>query len=447
MSKSRQRFRKPDKIMEEVHEVYKFHKKEPIVIIWGDPHFMGRPKLVEQVSDLLIEADLDIIFTAMLRADMVAKYPKIVEKMVKAGIVGYCMGIESPSEGELTSTKKGISNEIQRRAVKHLRKNHAVAGGTFVIGLPGQTKEEILTFSEYARNLGMTNAAFAIATPQAGSEFYDDLASQGRIFESDWTKYDQMHLVFRHDNLTGRELEELLTGCLGRFYALDIFLDDMIATQFRQYKGRMMTVKEAGDHFMERVDFIMNAGTDYQPEESAHFGKVFLEAQVNPYTKIRTSEIGIHNVVDLSRILRIFGDQKIQISLKHSGKPFVHYVIKTDHEKVHYLDTTAKGHNDATVNVEIHLEDLEFLSNGKKGHFAAKILARILRKSKLRALLKGAFALFSSFLEMKVENGRKGDNGSNRKIRLPNNFFENFAKADGWDPEKYSEIKQRNGSA
>jgi radical SAM superfamily enzyme YgiQ (UPF0313 family) len=445
MSKSRQRFRTPENIMKEVHEVHRIHKKGPLVVIWGDPHFMGRPRMVDKLCDLLIEADLDMVFTAMLRADAVAKHPKIVKKMVKAGIVGYCMGIETPCEGHLDTTKKYISNKIQRDAVQLLRRNHAVAGGTFVIGLPGQTKEEILTFSEYARNLGMTNAAFAIATPQAGSEFYKDLDEKGLIFERDWTKYDQMHLVFNHEKLSGRELEELLTGCLGRFYALDIFLDDMIAYQFRERSGRKMTIQESFDHFMERVDFIMNAGSDYQPEESGHFGKVFLRSQVNPYTRVRTSRIGFHNVIDLERFLRVMGPQKFQISLSHDGEPFAHYIMKIDSEKVHYLDITDKRAPDATINIELDLNDLAMVTNGEMGRFGAKMLARILRKSRFSSLVKGIFAFVTSFLSQKEVYNRR-DNPNGKTIKLPDGFLDEFARADGWDPEAYREMKRRNGS-
>ena len=371
--------------------------------------------------------------------------------MVKAGVVGYCMGIESPSEGNLKDTKKGISNKIQRQAVQTLRKNHAVAGGTFVIGLLGHTKEEILTFPEYARNLGMTNAAFAIATPQAGSEFYKELDSLGLIFERDWTCYDQMHLVFKHDQLSGRELEELLTGCLGRFYALDIFLDDMIAYQYRECGGAKMTLLDSVQHFMERVDFIMNAGSDYQPEESAYFGRVFLEHQVNPYTKIRTKKIGLHNVVDMERMLKILGDQTLQICLKHKGKPFAYYILKMDSEKVHYLDITDKPDKNATVRITLSMEELLELKESQ-GRFAAKMVARILRQSKFSSLVKGAFALFSGVLAGKsgyakgVDGKKFDDNIKRPKIPLPEDFLEDFAQSDGWDPVAYSEIKGRNGN-
>jgi len=464
MSGSLQRFRSAENIMKEVRLVYELHHREPTICIWGDPHFMGKPALVDSLCDMLIDADFDIIFTAMLRADTVARHPKTVEKMVQAGIVGYCMGIETPSEGDLGNTKKGISNEIQRMAVRNLRRNHAVAGGTFVIGLPGQTKEEILSFPEYARNLGMTNAAFAIATPQAGSEFYRELDSRGLIVDRDWTRYDQMHLVFQHDRLTSRELEELLTGCLGRFYALDIFLDDMIAYQCRERGGRKMTLKEAFEHFHDRVDFIMNAGGDYQPDESLHFGRVFLEAQVQPYTRQRTEKIGVHNVIDMSALLPVLGEQKVQATLKHKGEPFAHYVVKMDKERIHYLDISDEPHRDATVNVELHLEDLE-LMKAQKARLAAKMAARMVRKSSLRSLARVALALFSALLDMK-ENGRNGrGNGHKREKRsmalhdiaainggngdgmtLPEDFFDDYACADGWDPAKYAELRRNAGN-
>jgi len=240
-------------------------------------------------------------------------------------------------------------------------------------------------------------------------------------------------------------MEELLTSCLGRFYALDIFLDDMIAYQFRERGGRKMTIQEALDHFMERVDFILNAGRDYQPEESAYFGRVFLQAQVNPYTKIRTSKIGFHNVIDLARFLKVMGDQKFQITLSLNGEPFAHYVMKIDGKKVHYLDITDKYQKDATVNIELDINDLQMVSDKQMGRFATKMLATILRKSKFSSLIKSIYAFLTTFMTQKATYGlRKSKNGD--KIKLPKGFMDDFAAADGWDPEAYREIKRRNAS-
>ncbi len=88
MSHSHQRYRSPENVFKEIKEVYDFHKREELVMIFGDPHFMGKAKLAESLSEMLIEADMNIIFTGMIRADSIAKNPDIVAKMAKAGIIG-----------------------------------------------------------------------------------------------------------------------------------------------------------------------------------------------------------------------------------------------------------------------------------------------------------------------------------------------------------------------
>jgi radical SAM superfamily enzyme YgiQ (UPF0313 family) len=436
MSRSVQRYRSHESVFKEIQEVYKFHNEEELVIIFGDPHFMGKPKLIEPLCDLLIEADMNILFTIMVRADSISKNPEIVKKMVKAGIVGYCMGIETPDQGGLNDTKKGINNKIQENAVRILRENHAVAGGTFVIGLPGQTEEEILTFPEYARNLGMINAAFAIATPQAGTEFYSELDAEGLIDVDDWTKYDQMHSVFKHDNISKERLEQLLTHCIGRFYALDIFIDDMIESQFRNAKGRKITLNGALRHFLDRVHFILNAGPQYRPNDGAMYGTIFLKPQINPWTRIRTNKIGIHNMMHLETFLKTFGKQKIQISLSSEGKPFIHYVLKTTKTKVEYLDICEAPHDDATLTLELELSQLD----EKRHKILFTILSKLIKRGQLVTLLRGIFAGLVDHLHVTKSNKQTAP------MVLPPEYNETGCVMDGWDMETYLRVKSKSNS-
>lgn len=437
MSGSRQRFRKPEMVMEEIHEIWKLHHQEPMFILLGDPHFMGKPKNVDKICDMLIEADLDIEFTAMVRADKIARYPEIAKKMVKAGIIGFCMGMESPSESDLSATKKGISNEAQYTAVRNLRGCHGSPGGTFVCGLPAHSEEEILMFPEYARHLGMTNAAFPVATPHAATEFYIGLDKQGLITERDWGKYDQMHLVFKHNILSRQRCEELLTLCLGRFYALDIFLDDMIAVQHRDKSGRKKSFRGALKHFLERMHFVQDASKEYETiENGTKMGNIFLGGQVNPHTKKRTESIGIHNVVDLTHILSIIGNQKICLTVRYRGKPFVYYVLKTSHDKVPYLDICNQTHKNVTIGVTLDLEDV---TGEKKNRIwlASRLLKRLLVVSKWSALTKGVIAIMVN----RLRNGNSLD--SNERMELPLGFFEHLCKSDDWNPEKYRLIQNQ----
>ena len=74
------------------------------------------------------------------------------------------MGIESRKAEDLKNIKKNITLEMQEKAVKILADNGAWVGGTFVIGLPNQTEEEIKGFPMYAKEIGLTGAAFGIST-------------------------------------------------------------------------------------------------------------------------------------------------------------------------------------------------------------------------------------------------------------------------------------------
>ena len=440
MSRSRQRHRRPEHVIEEIKQVYDMHHREPMVMLFGDPHFMGAPKLTDRLCDLLIDADMDIEFTAMVRADMIARFPKTAEKMVRAGVTGYCLGLESPAEGDLGSTKKGITPESQLEAIRILRRNHAIAGGTFVCGLSAHNEREILMFPEYARRLGMLNAAFPVATPHFATEFYNEMDAQGLIEDQNWEHYDQMHRVFRHGSLTPKRSEELLTQCLGRFYAPDIFLDDMIAHQGREANGKMITLRGAMHHFLERLTFIREAGSEYETVETGtRMARVFLQGQVNPHTRIRSERLGIHNIVDLDNILPILGHQKLCITVRQAGEPFTNYVLKTSPDKVDYLDVTGEPQPDASVGIELDLEDVTGKTRKSTAAVGAKMLKKILEKSRWSSLARGALAVFAEHLRNRELKSSK------KPIKLPDGFFEHFCRSDGWDPKLYASLHEGAG--
>jgi hypothetical protein len=341
------------------------------------------------------------------------------------------MGMETPDEGGLKNTKKGISNKVQAEAVHLLRKNHAIAGGTFVMGLPGQTEEEIMTFPEYARHLGMTNAAFAIATPQAGTEFYNELDSAGLIDLRDWSLHDQMHSVFKHDQVSRHRLEQLLAHCIGRFYAPDVFIDDMIDSQYRDDDGRKMTLSGVSRYMRDRFDFILTAGPVYRPDDGQEFGTIFLEAQINPYTRKRTQKIGLHNMMELEAFLRVFGNQKVQIAVSAGNGPFVYYVMKTTKNTVEYIDVCDKPHKDPSLSVDIDLNDL----NEKKSKLIFKTLFNFAKRGELFTLGRGIFAGLVNHIAVTKSNK------TSQNMTLPKEYLGTGYRLSGWDKEAYLKAK------
>lgn len=358
MNRSHQRFRSPENVMKELLEIVSFHNGKPLQILVVDPNFIGDPERIDLLCDLLHEHKLDIRFSVMTRADNVAKYPQLIIKTCDNGFLDYELGIESPKLKDLKNTRKGITLELQRKAVKILRDNGASVSGTFIIGLPGQTEGEIKQFPVYAKGLGLMNAAFGIATPFPGTDFYNNLDEKGLIVERDWTKYDEMHSVFRLSGISRKRLEELETYCMARFWTLNTLLDRAEILQKRL--GKKMALKDFVEDIIQKVAFGRNAGSDMRKGEFENHLKAVLEAIVDAESE-EERKIGVHNVIEMSRFLGILGSQKIQLTFTCKEQLPVSYIMKTRSSSsctVEYIKTISGKQDDATISVNIDLNDV-----------------------------------------------------------------------------------------
>lgn len=347
------RCRSPENVMKEILEMAEFHANKPANVIFADPNFMGNPKNVERLCDLLMEHDLNIEFGALVRADAMANHPQIVKKMCQAGIVKFEMGIESPNVKDLKSTRKGVATKFHKQAVRNIREHGGRAGGTFVIGLPDQTEAEIKGFPEYAKEIGLTAAAFGIATPFPGTEFYAELDKQGLIFETNWDNFDEMHSVFKTNHLTKQTVEELATYCMAKFWNIDTFIDHERVSQ-----KRTRIKKPIVEFVRERslnLGFMASNGNELQKGNFAQHIKTFIEASIDPRVEMYTRTVGVHEVLSIERFLRILGHQKIQCTLSLDNTN-VSFVFKTTSETVEYIKVIRGRENDSTINLDVDLK-------------------------------------------------------------------------------------------
>jgi magnesium-protoporphyrin IX monomethyl ester (oxidative) cyclase len=362
MSRSRQRFRSPENVIEEIKQIYNvIHERKPMVMLIGDPNFMGDPKRVDRLCDLLSELKFDIRFQTMVRADSIARHPEVVKKMCANNISHFCMGIESPNQKDLNSTRKGITLNTQRKAIQSIRDNGGIAAGTFVIGLPNQSEEEIKNFPNYAKEIGLMSAAFGIATPFPGTEFYTSLEKEGLIFERDWTKYDENNSVFKLPKISKQRIEELRTYCFGKFWTPDIFVDWLAVEQKRE-PGKMTIPNFIMDRVVQ-LTFLGKAGYTQQTSTEnmiPHF-KIFLEAMADPHVEEYTRKLGMHQVIDMTRFLAILGSQTIQLTISYKNKPLTSYIMKTTKSTVEYIRIIPGKQNQATINFDlnINLDDFD----------------------------------------------------------------------------------------
>jgi radical SAM superfamily enzyme YgiQ (UPF0313 family) len=417
MSGSYQRYRSPENVFSEILEMAKFHKEKPLSIEITDPHFMGKPELVGKLCDMLKKENLDIICIAKVRPDAMAKHPEIVEKMTDVGIRNFEMGIESPHLRDLNSTSKGIKVEFHTRAVENIVKAGGIPGGTFVIGLEDQTEEEIMQFPAYAKKLGLQSSAYGIATPYPGTKFYNDLDAKGLIFETKWDRFDEMHSVFKTKHLSSHRIEELGTICMAKFWTLDTFFKKE-HTHMKKRGTKRSLIEFALDRIND-IKFGMGAGLQLQEDNFRNHAHQVIEVFADPNIKKYTEEVGIHNVVEMSRFLKMLSTQTIQITVWKDGKPITSFIFKTTRDSVEYIDVIHGKIEDSTIDFDFDLEDLNFTNGGSRTKIdnARVILKAILLKKGIRKQLNSIRLFFAGGVELinylGAKNG-KSINGRNK---------------------------------
>jgi len=321
-SRGMQRYRSPEKTMKDIKTIWKFYGKRPLFILITDPHIMGQFRKIDRLADLLIDENLDIKFQVMSRTESIVKRPATVEKMIRAGMISWELGIESFIQEDLNLSGKNTPMEVQKEAVDILRNLGGITVGTFVVGLPDHTKSIIKQFPTFAKEIGISSAVFGIATPFPGTKFWDDLSSNGIIFEKNWSRFDENHSVFHHPTLLPKEIEGLRNWCMTKFWNIDTLIDEFRVAYHRVGKYRpvyKVSLREFIIKTSRRLkvrDHIKKDLDKYTPEDRKIFFKNIIDAWVDTRIKQYFNKYPIWTIIDTRQFGRMFGGRRIQVIIE-----------------------------------------------------------------------------------------------------------------------------------
>lgn len=227
------------------------------IILFSDENFCVDARRAEKICDLIIARKIKKRFAAQVRLD-IAKYPVLLEKMVKAGFKALLLGIESPHDRILAQLNKGFNSAEIRKAFAVLRKYPIFYHGYFIYGNIGETEEEMLSIPRFAREIGVDSITFlklriekfsplkelALNTPgyhiTEDGKLYSDAYPMAalkrigrRIKFAYYTPPQFMKMLWKLQKIhffRGQELVSLVT-------ALPLILGNVIKTEFQ--KGRL----------------------------------------------------------------------------------------------------------------------------------------------------------------------------------------------------------------
>ncbi len=181
-------------------------------------------KRVEETCKLIWRERLDIEWICSSRADTIVCYPQIAQSLRKGGCSTVYVGAESGSQRMLNTMKKGITIDQVKKAVKILKNAGLKVLASFVLGLPGETKEEAEKTIEFALELNPELVQFTICTPYPGTPLYREAKSRGLLLTDDWMQYNVLTPVMKLSHLSFDDLNGLLRKAYVSFYTRPSFI-------------------------------------------------------------------------------------------------------------------------------------------------------------------------------------------------------------------------------
>jgi radical SAM superfamily enzyme YgiQ (UPF0313 family) len=94
------------------------------------------------------------------------------------------VGYESGDDQILLNIKKGLNTAMAKRFSEDCRKLGIKVHGTFILGLPGETRETMEKTIEYAKEINPHTIQVSLAAPYPGTALYKEAVENGWLEEN-----------------------------------------------------------------------------------------------------------------------------------------------------------------------------------------------------------------------------------------------------------------------
>jgi anaerobic magnesium-protoporphyrin IX monomethyl ester cyclase len=182
-------------------------------ICFVDETFMFDLKWCNELFEQMIRRRLNkkITWSCSTRVNNVS--PKLFSLMKRAGCYYVFFGLESGDNTILKTIKKRITRDQITKAIRWAKEAGLICVGSFIIGLPGETRETVRTNIELAKELDLYSITFPIAVPFPGTELRKMAENNEygmRILSDNWDDYGKQYPgVMESDALSIDERREL----------------------------------------------------------------------------------------------------------------------------------------------------------------------------------------------------------------------------------------------
>jgi hypothetical protein len=123
-----------------------------------------------------------------------------------------------------------------------------------------------------------------------------------------------------------------------------------------------------------------------------------LRAYADPYVEAYTREVGVHNILEMSRFLNTLGPQKIQCTLRFDDET-ISFIFKTTKRTVEYIKIINGREDNATIDFDFDLKNIRTY----RQESSARGIRRFWNAFTCKGILRGQWNLFKLLAAIGVE--------------------------------------------
>ena len=139
-------------------------------------------------------------FAGQSRADIICRNPDMVDALYEAGLRLFIIGLESGSNRVLKFLRKGCTREQNLAAARICRQRGIKIWANYMLGLPTETKEELLETYSMLEEIRPYHCSPAFYTPHPGSDLFA------------WGQQRGIHLIKNHGAYRRNSYEPKIAG-------------------------------------------------------------------------------------------------------------------------------------------------------------------------------------------------------------------------------------------
>ncbi|MBT8171499.1 B12-binding domain-containing radical SAM protein, partial [Candidatus Bathyarchaeota archaeon] len=168
----------PNRVVDELNHLVNKYGTQGIYFV-GDNFTINKKRTIELCKEIK-KSKLDLQWVCDTRVDLVSR--DLVREMKSAGCQTIWFGVESGSSRILKKINKQVTLQQAENAFRLCNSEGVRTASSFMLGLPGETLQDMEATFKFARKLDPDWVRFNIFVGYPGSSLYDEIIEKG-LFE------------------------------------------------------------------------------------------------------------------------------------------------------------------------------------------------------------------------------------------------------------------------